>query len=421
MDSHLPHDVDSGIRRSLSLPTSCSPGSLSLSEELGEISSGKKLASTGTIPILLFDDDVDDLLKSDSASLWPRFGMANNTRSEEAGNSRSGYRDIQDYSSAILRLGILESPQPLTRGSSRERPEPSSFCGECDFLPNRFHSPLGAALSFDPVDVGGLPSSGSVDDGMDDGRGEEKNLSFVFDVEPARSSRCCRCCGSCRRSSCSRSSSLSRCSNQLGVLHSNPDRTKSVRRNCCGSFCASPAAITTTPLIAAAKQKQNFALETCDPPIGQPSYNSFALYDFLESLQLPLTSNHHDYHLGYQHHDDDGDDACAVLPLAFFSPEADLAIDITPRNRIMDHSFPQPYPSSIGPSSSSSSSNSNIPHHLAWLQDTTISLCIDQEGFRTVSPAFKLVGYTKRTLPIRSPGHCNRETSFRWIQWHSKR
>lgn len=69
----------------------------------------------------------------------------------------------------------------------------------------------------------------------------------------------------------------------------------------------------------------------------------------------------------------------------------------------MDHGSPSLSSSSIGPSSSASSSNSNIPHHLGWLQDLTISLCIDQESFRTVTPAFKLVGYTKPTLPVHSP------------------
>ncbi|KAF9778168.1 hypothetical protein BJ322DRAFT_1014887, partial [Thelephora terrestris] len=66
----------------------------------------------------------------------------------------------------------------------------------------------------------------------------------------------------------------------------------------------------------------------------------------------------------------------------------------------MDHGFP---PSSIEPSSSSSSANSSIPPNLAWLQDLTISLCIDQEAFRTISPAFKLAGYTKPMLPHHSP------------------
>ncbi|KAF9651385.1 hypothetical protein BDM02DRAFT_3065985, partial [Thelephora ganbajun] len=32
----------------------------------------------------------------------------------------------------------------------------------------------------------------------------------------------------------------------------------------------------------------------------------------------------------------------------------------------------------------------NLPHHLTWLQNITISLCIDQEGFRAIFPTFKL-------------------------------
>ena len=355
MDAHLPRDADSTpIGWTQSLPTSCSLGTLSLSDECGQLSSGKKFPSTGTIPILLFDSD---LLETDSAS---RFGMANNTRTENGSHHRVSIQDCC-YSGVLLGLGVVESNCGFRGGSSGEGPESSSS------------SSSRAGLALDLVHGYHPPPSRSADDGNEDDR--EKDLFDLF-FGPSSSSSSCSSCW--HHPAASRSTSLSQV----------------MQRARCGSSCgASPASINNTPpLIAAEKRKQNFALETCDLQISRPSSNSFHHYDCVEPLQLPLSSNH-----------DHDQIACAVSSFSptLSSDEADPAVDFATRNlRTMDNGFP---PSLIEPSSSSSSSNSSIPPNLAWLQDVTISLCIDQEAFRTISPAFKLVGYTKPMLPIHSP------------------
>jgi hypothetical protein len=227
-------------------------------------------------------------------------------------------------------------------------------------------------------------SSGSADDQGDDDR--EKDLSPFFEAEtpPSSRSHCC-CC-----SSSSQSSSLS----QPNIL---TPGTQSAQRTCFGSCGASPAAITKPQTtVAAKKHKQNFALETCDSQIGQPSSNTITLHGRVQRLQLPLVSNH-DHPLR-----DRLQDPCAISSSTFSSAEADLSINFPPRDRMMGHGSPPQYSPQIGPSSSSSSSHLSLPQHLEWLQNTAISLCIDQEGFRTVFPAFKLVGYTRPTLPIHS-------------------
>ncbi|KAA1467882.1 hypothetical protein DENSPDRAFT_793460, partial [Dentipellis sp. KUC8613] len=40
---------------------------------------------------------------------------------------------------------------------------------------------------------------------------------------------------------------------------------------------------------------------------------------------------------------------------------------------------------------------------MAWLKEITVTLSIDQEGFRNVRPDFKLVGYTGPPDPRVSP------------------
>lgn len=363
MDCDLPCDVDSAIRRSWPFPSSCSPGSVSVADDCEEVSPGRKFPSTGTIPILLFDDDVGDhLLESDLAAPSPPFGIT-------ANNNTTGRRVVQDRSSAILGLGIA--------GSCRER----SGAGDVEGSRNGFKCCSHRARRVDGVD-GDRAGSGTGEWEKEDKRGQD--LSLVLNAESC-SSPCSRCC-SCRPS-CSRSSSLSRSSQASAPLISG---SQSMQRTCHGSCCASPAAITNAPVIAAAKHDQNFALEVL--LICQPSSNSFALYDSLEQLHPPLTSNH----------DQRQHPRAVSSPSPFSSPEADLSIDSPPRDpTMMDHRLPPSYSPSIEPSSSSSSSsNSSLPRHLAWIQDTTISLCIDQESFRTVFPAFKLVGYTNLMLPI---------------------
>ena len=171
-----------------------------------------------------------------------------------------------------------------------------------------------------------------------------------------------------------------------------------MRRACCGSREASSAAITTTQLIAPAKKhEQYFALETLDPQIGLPFSNSISLYDSVEQARLPLTSNHdHDVR------DQQPDTPTTPSPVCS-SAEAELAVDFPPRRRAMDRDLPPPYSPTIEPSSSSSPPSSfHIPHHLAWMQSVTISLCIDQEGFRAVFPTFKLAAFTNPALPIHT-------------------
>ena len=373
MDSRFPCDVDSGSQRPWSFPRSCSPGSVLLAGCCDELSSGKDFPSTGTIPILLFDGDACDPLEPDSASLSPPFGIANNTRHEEAVDSAAGYQVSLNRS--FHELGLAES-LPV-RGSSGERPG-SNLGRNGGNLFNDSHRLL--HLPVDPID---LEPSGSVDDRKYDGRG--RDLSVFFDAGSSLSSPS-NCCRSPSTSS-SRSSFLSY-SSQPSALH-----TSDTRRTCYGSCSASPAAIKKTQLIAATKKhRQNFALETCDPQIGQPS-NSIILYDCVERLHIPFTSNH-DYDDRLRHQQQD---ACAIHSSTCSSAEVD--IDFPPRNRTMNNGLPP-----IEPSSSSSSTSSDLPRHLSWLQGTTISLCIDQEGFRTVFPTFKPVGYTKPPLlPIPSP------------------
>lgn len=364
MDSDLPYDVDSVV---WPFPTSCSLGS---DHDCEGLSSGGKFSSTGTIPILLCDgDDVGDQLESDSAT-----------------PNTTGRRVVQDRnSSAILKLGILAASSAV-HASFGERLESSRGWNEG----NGFNW----ALTADAVDGG--PPSGSADDRREDVR-EKKVVSDFLNAEPERrhtsSSRHSRSGCHCRPSP-SRSNSLG-CMTQTSatLLKSGSQNMRRSSSNTYhgGSCCASPAAITNAPLIAAAKHEQNFALE--DLQICHSSPNSFVLYDCAGEPPNPppLTANH-DLRLKDQQHQF----ACR----ASSSTLADLSIDFPPRDRMTDHGFPPPYSPSIEPSSSSSSSNSNLPHHLAWLQDATISLSIDQESFRAVLPAFKLVGYTNLALPI---------------------
>ena len=162
------------------------------------------------------------------------------------------------------------------------------------------------------------------------------------------------------------------------------------------------AAISNTQLIATAakKHEQYFSLETLDPQIGQPSSNLIARYDCLERARLPLTlDHHHEHNMRYQQRD-----TYPPPSPTLSSSDPDLSIRSPPPDQMMDFDVPPPYSLSIEPSSSSSSSsNPNIPHHLAWLQNITLSLCIDQECFRAVFPTFKLVGYTKPTPPVHAP------------------
>ena len=372
MDPRLPYDVSSLGERSWSFPASYSLGSVSLSEDCGGFEPGRSFPSTGTIPILLFDDDADVLLGSDPASLSPQFEPADNTKSEDAGNNAAGYRVGQHPF-----LGVLGTVESLAaRGSSEEQ---SSTRG--GHVRNRFSGPHRLAHRvFNPIHSD--PSSGSAEDRGDDREGEP---SLFFDVDSPSHSHYC-----CSRPSSSRSSSLS-CLSQASVLHT--PCGQGMQQTCYGSCGASPAAISRTQLIAAAKHKQGSALETFNPPISQPFSNSSSFHDCVEQVRLPFTLNH-DHEICNQQPD-------AVSSLASSSTEADLAIEFPPRDRAMGREFPPPYSPTIEPSSSSSSSMS-LPHHLAWLRNITISLCIDQEGFRAVFPTFKLVGYTTPTLPIHT-------------------
>jgi len=365
MDRHLP----------CVFPTSCSSDSTSLSDEHGEERAcGRSFPSTGTIPILLFDDDAGDLLGSDPASV-----VANNTTSEGAGSSIR----YQDSSS---RLGIVESPARV-RGSSGEL---ASSGGGSERNRQDGSHPL-VHFAFNPADPEPSWPSGPADDhelkGDDD---REKGLSLFFDADSLPSSRSrCSCC-------CSSSSQSSSCSGQPGPLYTSVGQN--MRGSCYGSCGTSPAAITNTQLIAATKKHgQDFVLNTLDRQIGQHSPNSFPLYDCVERLRLPLTLDH-DHDHGHRNHQRAPH---AVSSSTFSSAETDLSIKSPPRNRKMDCGLPPPY-TPIEPSSSSSSSNLGLPPHLAWLQNVTISLYIDQEGFRGVVPAFKLVGYTKPVPPIYS-------------------
>ena len=377
MDSDLPCDADSLVR--WSFPTSCSSGSASLSDDFEGLPFGKKFPSTGTIPILLFDDDegdddVGDLeLEPDSASISPPFGIL-------IPNGTIGHRVARDRSSAILKPRIVGSPAaPASPESSREGTEESRF--------NLYH-PTDRPARLDAVDGRPPASSGSADDGKE----EEEQLSVTCSHagSPPQSPLLC-CCRPCASRSGSSLGATSEPSAVLVVRSGTQSEGVWQQRTCYDSCCASPAAITHAPLIAAAKPKQNFALE--DLLICQASLNSFALYDCVEPLRLPLNTNHD------QQQQQQQQCTCATSSSTSSSAEADSSVDF----RTMDHSFPLPHSPSIGPSpSSSSSSNSNLPLHLSLLQDVTISLCIDQESFRTVCPAFKLVGYTKPTLPIYS-------------------
>jgi hypothetical protein len=376
-----PHDVNSGGQRSSSFPTSCSLRSLSLSDDCGELSSGRTFPSTGTIPILLYDDDdddADDLLGRDPASLTTaRLGVANNAKSEGADCS-AGHDGAQDSSSGDLRgLGIGVSS--AIRGCSREK---SGGGGQRNRLSGSRR--LGH-LASNPADL--EPSTGSAGDRKDDSR-RDASLYLDMDSPPSSRSRCC--------SSSSGSSSLS-CLSQANRFHApGGQNTRRTRHGSCG---ASPAAITNTQVIAPTeKHTQGSPLEIFDPQIGQPSSNSIPLYDCVDHPQLPLTLNRDHY---YDDHRSQQREAHTASSSASSSAEADLSIEFPPRDRKMGFGLPPPY-SPLEPSSPPSSSNSNLPRYLAWLHNTTISLCIDQEGFRAVLPTFKLVGYTKPTLPIHS-------------------
>ena len=381
MASHLPYDVDSAGRRSWYFPTSCSPGTVSFSGDQDESLSGRTFPSTGTIPILLFDDDADDLLGGcDPDSFSPQFGVANNIRSERTG-SNTGHRVVKDSSDHLL-LGLGTREISSVRGSS----------GEQSATRGGGEGGCAVRLAFNPVDS--ELSSGSGDGREDDG-GREKDLSLFFlDAGSPSHSRCCCCCCS------SPSRSFGRLS-QAGCLPTPGGH--GARRICCGSCGASPAAISKTHPIAAAKEhKQDFvALETFDPRTGQPSSNSITLCDCMGRPRFPLALDHDHNHDG--HHDQDlPSQQRDTSTSTFSSAEADLSIKFPPRDRKMYRGLPPPY-LPIEPSSSSSSSSSlNLPHHLAWLRNVTISLCIDQECFRAAFPTFKLVGYTKPTLPIHS-------------------
>jgi hypothetical protein len=369
MNSHLPYDVDSLGEWPWSFPASCSLASLSLPEDCG----GRSFPSTGTIPILLFDDDADVLLGSDPASLPPQFDPANSTKTEDAGSNPVGYRVAHDSSSGVL--GTVEPP--AARASSEEH---SSTRG--GHVRNRFSG--SHRLVFSPIGSG--PSSGSADDHKGDNR--EGELSLFFDTDSPSCSRHC-----CSRPSSSRSSSLS-CQSQASLLHT--PGGQGMQQSCYGSCGASPAAISNTQLIAAAKHKQGFPLETFNPRIVQPFSNSTSFHDSVEQFRLPFTLNHN-HDIGHQQHPV----TYAVSSPASSSTEADLAIEFPPRDRAMGRDLPPPYSPAIEPSPSSSSSI-DLPHHFAWLRNITISLCIDQEGFRAVFPTFKLVGYTRPSLPIHA-------------------
>jgi len=368
MGSHLPYDVNSTGRQSWSFPASCSLGSVSLPDDGEGYPCGRNFPSSGTIPILLFDDDSDGLLDSDpTGSLSPQF---DNTRPGASGSKATGQRVIQGSSSGVL--GIVESP--AVRGSPEEQSPTRGGYGRNDF--NGSQRP--GQLRFNPVDS--EPFAGS-DDHRGDDEGRDLFLFMDADSPPSH----CHCCPPT-----SRSSSLSRLSEASSVLHT--PRGQNMRRTRSGSCGASPAAISNIHLIGDAKRRQDIALETVDLRFGQPSSNSISLYDGVQQVRLPLTLNH-DHHIRNQQRDP----RAASSPTSF--TEADLAIDFPPRDPVMGRDLPPSYSQTIEPPSSP---NLDLPHHLAWLQNITISLCIDQEGFRAVCPTFKLVGYTKPTLPIHS-------------------
>lgn len=381
MDPRFPHDVD--FQWSWPFPAS---RSLSTSDDWEEGSVGRKFASTGSIPILLFDiddDDVGDRLaepQSDSASLSPRSGTAAAATTTDDDNNRTGYRGGgRDRSSAILKLGNVGSSAAADASSEELRAESSSSPS----LGGKFGEGGGLNYSSCRSAVDGRPSSSSPSScgSADEVKNEWEGSGEVVGPSSRRRSI---------RPSCSRSSCLGQGS--AAMLESG---IENAQRTCYSSCCGSRASITNAPLIAPAKHTQNFALEHL--PISLPSSNSFSLYGSLHQPHPPLTFNrHHRHHpIDHQHR------ASGASSPALSSSEADLSIDFPPRgHRIMDHCFPPPYSPSIEPSSSSSSSNSSLPHDLTWLQDLTVSLCIDQESFRTVLPAFKLVGYTKPALPI---------------------
>ena len=383
MSSHLAYDVDSAGRRSWSFPTSCSPGSVSVSGDQDESLSGRTFPSTGTIPILLFDDDADDLLGGcDPASFPPQIGVTDNIRSERTG-SNTGHRVVKDSSDHVL-LGLGTRGISSVCGSSGEQ---SATGGGGEGGVRRL-----VRLAFDSRDS--ELSSGSGDGREDDGGREKDDSLFLVDAgsPPSHPRRCCCCC--CPPPSCSGRPS------QAGSLPT--PGAHGALRNCCGSCGASPAAISKTHRIAAAKEhKQDFvALETFDPRTGQPSSNSITLCDCVARPPFPLPLDHDHDHDHHEHDIPSRQRDTSTCTLS--SAEADLSIKFPPRDRTMYRGLPPPcFP--IEPSSSSSSSSSlNLPHHLAWLRNVTISLCIDQESFRAVFPTFKLVGYTKPTLPIHS-------------------
>lgn len=365
MDARPPCDASSPGRRPSSFPASCSLGSLSLSDGSGEFSSGTNFPSSGSIPILLFDaDDASDLLGSDPASLSSRREPTNDPTTWQAGCGPIGPHVAPGSSSAVLGAadssaahGPSNAEEPPTRGESERNHSSGS---------HRL-----VRLAFSSLDS--ESASGSAD-------------GHSADSLPSHPHRCRR------HSSSSRSSSLGSASRD-SLLRSLGSQT--MRRTCCGSREPSPAAITTTQLIAPAKKhEQYFALETLDPQIGQPFSNSISLDDCVEQARLPLTSNH-------DARDHRPDTSTTPSP-ACSSTEPDLAVESPPRRRAMDRDLPPPYSPTIEPPSSSPPSNFHIPHHLLWLQSTTVSLCIDQEGFRAVFPTFKLVGFPNPTLPIHT-------------------
>lgn len=354
MDSHLPYDVDALGKQSWCFPASCSLGSVSLPDDCGG-----SFPSTGTIPILLFDDS-DVLLGSDPAQLFPQFEPADDTKTEEAGSNTARYHVGRRSFSGVL--GTVESPaaseeQSSTRGGhARNRSSGPHRLVHLAF--NHTHSE---------------PSSASLD-----------QSDLFSDPGSPSHSRCC-CCSS-------RSGSLS-CLSQLSGLHT--PGGQGMQKTCYGLCGASPAAISTTQLIAAAKHRQGSPLETFNPRTVQPFPNSISFHDCVEQVRFPMTLNNgHD--IGNQH-----SYTYAVSSPAFSSSEADLAIEFPSRDQAMGRDWPPPYPPTIQ-SSPSSSSSINLPHHLAWLRNTTFSLCIDQEGFRAVFPAFELVGYARPKLPIHT-------------------
>jgi len=362
MTSHLPYDVDSAGR---SFPTSCSPCSVSGEED--ETVSGRSFPSSGTIPILLFDDDGDDLL----GGCDPEIG--NDIRSGRTG-SNTGHRVVKDSSD---HCGLGTRQISSVRGSSGGQ-SATGGGGQVRLSLLRLHSEL---------------SSGSADGREDDG-GREKDLPLFF-LDPTSPPSHPRCCCSC----CSSPSFGG--SSQVGSFLPTPGGHGALRI-CCGSCGASPAAISKTHPIAAAKEhKQNFVpLETFDPRTCQPSSNSIILSDCMGRPRFPFTLDRGDHDHDHDHDLPSHQPYTSTSTLS--SAEADLSIRFPPRDRTMYRGLPPPF-FPIEPSSSSSSSSSlNLPHHLAWLRNVTISLCIDQECFRSAFPTFKLVGYTKPTLPIHS-------------------